>query len=179
MRDNMEPIYFSKIEYTESMGSKRSTILLNLIEKELSYQVFDCKKQSSIIKDNDYYIVNGQTYDQEVIFSYGMKLCDEQMEKLLPYCNALDFEPYRNKEMSMEDKGYMGYRDERCLHFVAITNSYIPKLELPMTYYYDEEHIWPSEKLYRYLVKTFFENNKKLKGWEPTYGGSSLFFSGT
>ena len=28
--------------------------------------------------------------------------------------------------------------------------------------YYDEEHIWPSEKLYRYLVQTFFENKNEL-----------------
>lgn len=41
---------------------------------------------------------------------------------------------------------------------------------------FDEEHIWPSERLYRYLVKTFFEGNKKLRGWGPTYGGFSLFF---
>ena len=47
--------------------------------------------------------------------------------------------------------------------------------ELCMNYYYDEEHIWPSEKLYRYLVKNIFENNKKLKECRLTYGGHSIF----
>ena len=68
--------------------------------------------------------------------------------------------------MSMGDEGYIGYRDEINTYFTGITNSYIPKLDLPMDYFYDEEHIWPSEKLYRYLVKTFFEGNKKLKKME-------------
>ena len=31
-----------------------------------------------------------------------------------------------------------------------------------MNYYYDEEHIWPSEKLYRYLIKKYFEGNKNF-----------------
>ena len=38
----------------------------------------------------------------------------------------------------------------------------------PMDFYYDAEHIWPNEKLYRYLIKTFFENNSKLNGHGPT-----------
>jgi hypothetical protein len=69
----------------------------------------------------------------------------------------------------MDDEGYRGYRDEVHLYFTAISDSYIPKMELPMHYYYDEEHIWPSEKLYRYLVRTYFEG-KKLRRWSPTYG---------
>ena len=73
----------------------------------------------------------------------------------------------------MNDEGYIGYRDEINTYFTGITNSYIPKLDLPMDYFYDEEHIWPSEKLYRYLVKTFFEGNKKLKKWNALW---SRFF---
>ena len=42
-------------------------------------------------------------------FFEGIKKTEEQMEKLLPYCNALDFEPYRDKKMSMSDEGYIGY----------------------------------------------------------------------
>ena len=78
--------------------------------------------------------------------------------------------------MSMDDAGYIGYRDEVSVRFRGITDSYIPELELPMNYYYDEEHIWPSEKLYGYLVRTFFESNWKLNGHGPVYGGFSLFF---
>lgn len=55
------------------------------------------------------------------------------------------------------------------LYFRAVTDSYIPLLELPMDYYYDEKHIWPSEKLYRYLVKTHFEGDKKIRGWASAY----------
>ena len=78
--------------------------------------------------------------------------------------------------MQMGEEGYIGYRDEVRLYFRAITDSYIPMLELPMDYYYDEEHIWPSEKLYRYLLKTFFEKEKKLRRWGLSYGRKSLFF---
>ena len=49
-------------------------------------------------------------------------------------------------------------------------------IELPMSYYYDKDHIWPSEKLYKYLIANFFENNNKMKGWYTEYGGLSLFY---
>ena len=77
--------------------------------------------------------------------------------------------------MQMGEEGYVGYRDVLRLQFTGITDSYLPMLELPMEYYYDEEHIWPSEKLYRYLLKNFFKGNKKLRGWGPNYGDGSLF----
>ncbi len=60
------------------------------------------------------------------------------MRNLLPYCNALDFEPYRDKKMSMQDEGYIGYRDEINTYFTAITNSHIPKLEFLNTDNYKE-----------------------------------------
>ena len=59
----------------------------------------------------------------------------------LKYCNALDFEPYRNREMSMDDEGYCGYRDEVNVSFTGITDSYISMIKLPMDYYDDEDHI--------------------------------------
>ena len=209
-------VYFSKVEFSSLIAydgpsqigyaavgdMRRSIMLLNLKEKELSYQVFDETMQMPAIQgeesremhgvfsvDNssparvirnsktnfEPKLIKSERYDSEVVFSYGIKLTDEQMEKILPYCNALDFEPYRNRKMSREDEGYIGYRDEVGMHFCAVTDSYIPKLELPMDYYYDEEHIWPSERLYRYLVATFFEGNKEVKGWGPHYGAGSLF----
>ena len=200
------PIYFTKVEYREVIryGNTSSIILLNIPEKELSYQEFNWKRQMPAIegmrteKIGEYEwtdsiampavkMRNGKTgfkpemlvdeeYEQDVVFSHAIKITDEQMEDLLPYCDATEFEPYRDRKMSMDDEGFIGYRDEVHLYFRAITDSYIPLLELPMEYYYDEAHIWPSEKLYRYLVKIFFEGNKKLKGRRPMYGGSSLFF---
>ncbi len=200
-----KPIYFSKVEFQEYIGiTRKNCLLLNLLEKELSYQVFNYKKQMPTIQGIEFeewygkeysydisyparIVKNEKTnfqpklfkteqYEQEVVFSYGIKLTDEQVSKLLPYCNALDFEPFRNREMSMKDDGYVGYRDEVQMRFRAITNSHIPLIELPMNYYYDEQHIWPSEKLYRYLLTTFFENNKKTEKWITSYGGFSLFF---
>lgn len=201
-----KPIYFTKIEFRECIGyiRTRSIMLLNTVKKELSYQVFDWKRQMPAVQVLDSIEWDGkmeifekpmparvvkssktgfksqlipvETNEQKIVFSYALKLSEEEMERILPYCNALDFEPYRDKEMSMKDKGFIGYRDEVQLHFTAISDSYIPKLELPMTYYYDKEHTWPSEKLYRFLVATYFENKKKLGNWGPTYGGCSLFF---
>lgn len=102
----------------------------------------------------------------KVIFSKGIKLTDKQMKGLLPYCNALDFEPFRNREMSMDDPGYRGYRDEVTMWFRGITDSYIPKIELPMDYLYDEKHTWPSERLYQYIWENFLRDNKKLSSAE-------------
>lgn len=98
----------------------------------------------------------------KVIFSKGIKLTDDEMKELLPYCNALEFEPFRDREMSMDDPGYRGYRDEITMWFRGVTDSYIPKIELPMDYVYDEKHTWPSERLYQYLLENFIKNNKKL-----------------
>ena len=179
-------------------------MLLNIPERELSYQVYDWKRQMPAIEGVqteqwgehtwthsvaipakrirnektgfETQMIKDEQYEVETAFSQAIRLTDEEMEVLLPYCNALDFEPYRDRKMMMHEEGYIGYRDEVHLYFKAITDSYIPLLELPMDYYYDDEHIWPSERLYRYLVKTYFEGNKKLLGWGPTYGSLSLFF---
>lgn len=201
-----QPIYYSKVEFREETGHGRRTniILLNLPAKELSYQTFCYKQRMPVTQENTtmqlrsgqytfdtsspaMYISNEKTgfkprllkcdaLEQEVVFSYSIKLTDEQYKKLLPYCKALDFEPYRNRKMSMDDEGYVGYRDEVRMYFSAVTDSPIPMLELPMCYYYDEAHIWPSEKLYRYLVKNFFDSNLALKDYNIPYGGLSLFY---
>ena len=182
-----------------------SVLLLNIVERTLAYQVYEEEKRihapaitgieteefkgrmrESNIRKSAMRMRNGKTGfesvllvdeidDNEVVFSYTHKFSEWEMKELLPLCNALDFEPYRDRQMSMGYEGYCGYRDELSLHFKGITDSYIPKIELPMDYFYDEEHIWPSEKLYRYVVKNFF-SDKKLKNWVVSYGGLSLFF---
>ena len=201
-----EPIYFSKVEFRDDLGrgNLRNIILLDIVQNELSYQVIVWKEQMPAIRRLESHQINGKQYElemdrpakkiksvktefnpvlmpdeqynQKVAFSYGMKLSEIQMQQLLPYCNAVEFEPYRNKAMSLTDEGYIGYRDEISLHFTGITDSHIPKMEWDMKYYYDEKHIWPSEKLYRYLVLEYLQNNKKLKGHAPSYGSFSLFF---
>ena len=201
-----EPVYFSKVEYREVIGcgNTSSILLLDIAQRELSYQVLRWRRQmpgmSGMQTEESYgqtwtenvavpikKVRNGKTgfeertikddsFGQEVAFSYGIQLTDEQMKKLLPYCDARDFEPYRDKEMSFLDEGCIAYRDEVRLYFTAISDSYIPKIELPMNYYYDGAHIWPSEKLYRYLVRTYFEGNKDVEGWGPKYFELSMYF---
>ena len=202
-----ETIYFSKVEFTEYIGRPRinpdSIMLLNIPERELSYQVFKYKrsmpaivgeKNCSLGSDRQFkmsvakggkIISNSFTdnrgvlleddIETEVVFSYGIKIPKLRMNELLFYCNALDFEPYRDRTPEFFDEGVIGYRDEVSMRFRGITNSHIPLLELSMNYYYDEEHIWPTERLYRYLVKSYFEHDKKLKGRGPHYGSLSLF----
>ena len=201
-----EPIYFSKVEYREwAIYNVRSVLLLNLEEGELSYQTYKWKREMPAVNGIDILSSpNGKTFDvsfgrpgrtirnaktdfkevllpidpysSEVCFSYAVKLTKDQLDELRPYCNALEFEPYRDREMSMNDKGFIGYRDEIQLEFTGVTDSYMPKLVLPMRYYYDEEHIWPSERLYRYLVNTYLSKNKKLRDRLTSYGGLSLFY---
>ncbi len=89
-------------------------------------------------------LIPDESFVKNVEFSYGVSLSQQQYESLLPYCNALDFEPYRNRTMSMDDEGYIGYRDEIKVSFCGVTDSYIPYIELPMNYYYDEKHILSS-----------------------------------
>lgn len=201
-----EPIYFSKVEFKEKLiysSYIRSSMLLDLVKGELSYQRYQWEEQMPVIRgviSKDFFgkpcteainipakfiksgkidlkqkLVPDEEYIQKVVFSYGIKLSETQLQQLLPYCNALEFEPYRNRKMSMSDDGYIGYRDEINIYFTGITDSPIPEMEWNMLYYYDEAHIWPSEKLYRYLVMEYFQNNKKLKGIGPCYGGASLF----
>lgn len=197
-----EPIYFSKVQFREVIGygNMYSILLLNLMEGELSYQVYERKRQmpaitGMAIDENNYeypvympakvirsaqsnfnpIVLPDDVYVSDVIFSHAVKLKPEQISQILPLCNALEFEPYRDKKMSMYDDGYIGYRDESRLYFTGITDSYIPKMEWSMKYYYDEEHIWPSEKLYRFLVMKYFKHDKKFRKWGPHYGAYSLF----
>ena len=200
-----EPIYFSKIEFTENIGYSihESTILLNLSAKELAYQTFKTKfHRSPVIQEGTTEEFNGKLYfhnsghpakwvasdktnfepalikdsciEKSVTFSFAIKLNEQQMKELLPLCNALDFEPFRDRKMEMDDEGIREYRDEVRLKFRGITDSHIPLLELPMTYYYDEAHIWPSEKLYRHIIKNIFSQYRQMKGHYTTYGGFSL-----
>lgn len=157
-----QPIYYSKVEFTEVAPWRSITIiLLDLKMKELSLQAFEPYSSPD---------------DREAVFSYMIKLTDEEMKSILPYCNALDFEPFRGRQMELDDAGFIGYRDEIRLKFRAFTDSHLPMIELPMYFYYDEAHIWPSEKLYRFLFENYFEGNQELKKWISPYGSYSLYF---
>ncbi len=101
--------------------------------------------------------------EREINFSKGIKLDDNEVNELRKYCNAEEFEPYRNRKMSMDDEGFIGYRDEITMEFYGITNDYIPFLHLPMHYFYDEKHIWPSERLYRYINQKYYGKLSTMK----------------
>lgn len=163
-------------------------IFIDLVNKELSFQVlrtgpdmasriytYETSYMLGVPEDENrptriiHYGKNGQTSvkvfaditNTNVIDSRGIRLTDEEMTDLLPYCNAIDFEPYRGREMSMDDPGYRGYRDEITVTFTGITDSYIPKLDLPMDYVYDKKHEWPSERLYEFIYEKYIERLQK------------------
>ena len=147
-----KPIYFSKIEFKNNfIKDCEGTMLLNLVEKELSYQ-----------------LVRRYQKDERILFSYGVKIKDDDLPELLQYCNAFDFEPYRNIDESMEFKGSGGYRDSWGIVFRGISDSYLPMLKINMVMYHDEKHISPSEKLYKYLIQKYF-GHKKFKKYGIYY----------
>lgn len=190
-----EPIYFTKILFRElCLGERR--ILIDLPNKEISYGAYKSVRNStagSELHKEDLDIVlprkiisNGKTnfkneivyddyYKTKEMFLKGFKLSSKVMNELLPLCNALDFEQYRDKEQSMNDPGYIGYRDETTLIFEGITDSCLPLNKIYMSYYYDEKHIPPTEKLYRYICKNILERDKECSKWMWEYGSFSLF----
>ena len=191
----MEPVYFSKIEFQEGLllTYPKRIISLNLVEQELGFQVLRWKKHGTVIEKNRVEEQSGKlhsyrtgcpalfmsnektdfqsqlmTYEDdepEVLFSYGKKLSKAQMHNLLPYCNANDFEPFRNLEVTPEDLGWLCYRDTMRMQFIGVTDSHIPIMTLPMIFHCCEEQESPSERLYNYIVKNFFAHNFELKKW--------------
>lgn len=180
-----------------------SILLLNLVEGTLAYQVYEpskIKKSPAItgIATEEFMghiwdyeirkpavrmrntktefepvVIEDVMEENDVVFSYAYHFSKDELMELLSYCNVADFEVYRNREMSMEDPGYCGYRDEVKLGFVGLTDSYVPMIKLPMSYYYNEEYIWPSEKLYRFIINKYM-SGKKLCKWVTPYGALSL-----
>ena len=110
----------------------------------------------------------------EVVFSYGIKLSESEMEKLLPYCKVADFEPYRYRPEDMSDPEVIGYRDEVELTFRGVSDSCLPLLKIPMNLYYRRE--WPTEKLYKYLLFEYLKKNKYTRRRTPDYFELSLGF---
>ena len=128
-----------------------------------------------------------ETYDGKIIVDKDAFVEPEIREKLkrMPsgrkkivikrIRNDVDFEIYRDKKQSDKRKdGYIGYRDEVSLCFTGITDSYIPKIEIPITYLYNEAHMLPTERLYKYLIEKYF-SGKKFKREGLDYGALCLF----
>lgn len=142
----MEPIYFSKFEFTTYQISKQSgivtdRIVCNIPYKELSYQEFD--------------------RDGEVTYYFAHHLTDAEISKILPYIDIHDFEPFRNKEMNISDPHAKGYLDEFSMSFRGISDSSFSLIELPMDIVYDDAHTWPNQKLYDYISSVIFSEKPK------------------
>lgn len=191
-----KPIYYTKVLFVERHREEQRT-LIDLVNRNLSFGVYNHIPKLSPIADG--YIINDignfhvkivnnckTGFKDEIVTNYrcttkevflkGFELSDNTMNNLLKLCNALEFEPYRDKEPTMFEPGFIGYRDETSLRFTGITNSYLPKLDINMCYFYDKEHTPPTEKLYRYVYKNILEHDKECSKWLIGYGGLSLFF---
>ncbi|MDO4836923.1 MAG: hypothetical protein Q4B32_00885 [Clostridia bacterium] len=151
-------MYFSKAEF--NIGSvclfhPQSRILLNVPEKELSYQKFACRH----IKDFDCFVANGRNHftptlmqnDSEKIevqYSYALHLTEDHMRQILPLCVVEDFEVCRHWEKDNSRFQEFQYtEDECCAWFLGMSDSAHPLFRLPMHDYYNELLIGPCEKL--------------------------------
>lgn len=185
--DTDKAIYYTKVEFRLAYRNDdvQSIILLNIPEQELVYQAYKTRTEkwlSTKFPTSDLRIISNQKTgfdkklikdkptENEVVFSYGVKLSDEEMKSILPLCNALEYEPYRDQERSCDfTDGCLGYIDELSLYFRAVTDSYIPFIEIEMSEIYDDDHLWPNDRLYRYIVSTYLADVSKIPGWKPEY----------
>ena len=129
---------FTQDVYKRQYGNTTSIMLLNIPEQELSYQVYDWKRQMPAIEGmqtkeiNKYTwtydialpakkIRNGKTgfepqfirdeeYNPEITFSYAIKLTDDQMQMLL----EIPRDYYRKRENGIEFKMCIRDRHRSC-----------------------------------------------------------------
>lgn len=135
-----EKIYYTKIIF-ESDDSLRGiwNILLNVAMKEFAFECLEWK--------------GGK---EKVVKNFSKQLTDEDITELLPYINALDFEPYRN--VDDHDYGEFLLCDDRpTLKFIGITNSYLPLYQHYFWGGYGKE-VRPYEKLFLYIVNKYLSS---------------------
>lgn len=146
MTDNH--IYFTKMQFiTYFVYKSEYAIILDIPQQELA-------------------IIKYSTATGDIIDSEGIELSNHEMEEILPMCNALEFEKYRNKEPDMSDPGFEAYLDDGATRkFIGITDSYIPMMEISMNYSFNKKHQWPTEKIYNYLCQKYVNGKKCFRGW--------------
>lgn len=184
-----QEIYFSKIMFVQHEHRGNKYIQINIPEREFSVQTYKLSLDPRakyelpttvyVSKNTKIDLVtpavkvshgkNGfvptlipEECDEVCTFSYGSKVNEDVINKLKPFCNALDFQPYLNKK---EDDEWLGYRDEYTMYFYGFTNSYIPYMFFDMTVCHEN---WPTEKLWKELCNHLIKPNKKLKKILPT-----------
>ena len=127
-----EKIYYTKIIFEKINRCKNEwSILLNVESKEAAFQRFQWSGRK-----------------EKVVESFSKKLTDQDIADLLPYINALDFEPYRDID---DSKDWFCY-DNYSLKFTGITNSYIPLYQHYVYLNYNRKDMRPYEKLYSYII---------------------------
>ena len=133
--------YYSKVQFDFYVSvTIKARILLNVIAGELSYQEFDSHG--------------------DVTISKGMNLSENQIEEIMPYLDTAKFEPYRHRDESFDEIGICGYYDEIRAHFIGVSNSPVPMINLYMNMIHDDKHLLPTEKLLNYLCLTFFSDKE-------------------
>lgn len=191
-----KPIYFTRMYFIKEIWGMNEILVLNLSARELSFQRENSHRREEgaaisgitklSLRDKVIPIefrmparmishqktgfqprmVQDEWDEWEVGFSHKINLTETDVQELLPYCNARDFEPFRHRTMTFDEPGYAGYRDElKRMFFVGFTDSHLPKIKLPMDLIYNEPYAWPSERLLRYIERTFFIDKKTKKPW--------------
>lgn len=188
MYEENTPIYFSKILFTQWTHQKNYTyILLNLEQKEFSVQKYNTLTDPRAIytTDTSYYFKDGSKIEnietpavkvchsknnfnpsifpeegeQNCIFSYGTTMNTLQVEELKSFCNALEFQPFSQRD---EQKNNLGicYRDEYSMCFDGFTNSPVPYMHIDMTIFHSN---YPTEILWEKVYMSLIHPKKKLR----------------
>ena len=135
-----EKIYYTKILFEKiNRCQDEWSVLLNVELKEAAFQRFQWSKGK-----------------EKVVESFSKKLTNQDIANLLPYINALDFEPYRYIE---DRKDWFCY-DNYLLKFTGITNSHLPLYQHYVYLNYNRKDMRPYEKLYSYILNNIFSDLK-------------------
>lgn len=99
-------------------GKRWYTINQKVIESKISKNGY---KINNAMSNHRWQLLPTSEIKEEPLDSIGVKLSDEQVNKILPFCKVKDFEPYRERTMFMKDPGYIGYRDILSMEFLNHT----------------------------------------------------------
>ena len=132
-----EKIYYTKIIF-DCFGLRDNwSILFNVVSKEAA---FESREWSG-----------GK---EKVVENFSVKLTDEDIAQILPYINALDFEPYRYVD---DSEDFIVY-DAPVVKFIGITNSYLPLYKHGIYFNDNRKEKRPYEKLFLYIVEKYFSS---------------------
>lgn len=137
-----EKIYYAKIifesfDFMRPNGLDNWNILLNVAMKELAFERLEWS--------------GGK---EKVVKNYAIQMTDEDIIQLLPYINALEFEPYRN----VDDSQYFMIYDGPTLKFIGITDSYLPLYQHYIYFVGEIGEERPYEKLFSYIVNKYLSH---------------------